>query len=177
MVRNWSGHRGAAVVLVLCGITCLASPGTLSQTTPTASLKIVGQMTVDGKPAQTGDQFISGGAAATSKGSSGVVSIGKLGRVELQQNSTMSVTFSNSSIGGSVEAGRAEIIAEKGTSTNISVKDGSVISDGSQRTSFTIRVQAADLCVSVSVGQVEVRLGSKVARVKAGKHFSTGRPC
>src|SRR5204862_603199 len=113
----------------------------------------------------------------TAKGSSAVVSLGKLGRVELLPGSTMKIRFSESSIGGSLDAGRAKITGPQGTSTRISIKNGEVVADGSVATAFSLSTDAGNSCLRVSTGFVELHAGTRIEKIAAGKSAAIRTPC
>src|SRR5262245_4282038 len=56
-------------------------------------LTVTGTVKVNGKPAATGDIVVAGSAIQTAKGSSAVVSLGKLGRVEALPSTTMKLNY------------------------------------------------------------------------------------
>ena len=59
-------------------------------------LTVVGTVKVNDKPAATGDIVASGSSVETAKGSSAVVSLGKLGRVESLPETRMKLRYSDS---------------------------------------------------------------------------------
>jgi ferric-dicitrate binding protein FerR (iron transport regulator) len=164
-------------VLAVPGMGVVAKAGLRAPAEPTGKLTVVGKVTVDGKPAASGDVFKSGGVTTTAKGSSAVVSLGKLGRVEVSESSTMKISFTDSSIIGSLDHGRANTTAAKGTAANISIKDGEVVANGTEATAFTVDTESGNVCVIVQRGQVEWHAGAKVTKIAKGKHFSIGKPC
>lgn len=167
-------------VLAVSGMGVLASARLRSQANPDGKLTVVGKVTVDGQPAASGDVFKSGSTVTTAKGSSFVVSLGKLGRVEVLPSSTMKISFTDSSITGVLDAGSTNITAAKATSANISTKEGEVVADGTVATAF--RIRTSNSCVGVRTGQVELHAGAKVTKIAAGTSASTsgkpnGKPC
>lgn len=99
---------------------------TRSKAKPAGILTVVGKVTVNGKPAATGDVIKSGSTTSTAAKSSSVVSIGKLGRVEVSESSTAKISFTASRISSALDHGRVKITAAKRMAANISIKGGEV---------------------------------------------------
>src|SRR5215216_5077888 len=83
--RTWS-HKSiafclAVAVLSVYSMVVLATPGQLGQTGASGELSVSGQVTVNGQSAISGATIFSDSTIQTAKGSSAVVSLGKLGRV------------------------------------------------------------------------------------------------
>src|SRR5215210_1484420 len=118
--RSWSRKSIAfclaIAVLSVYSMVVLATPG---QTGPSGELSVSGQVTVNGQSAISGATVFSDSTVATAQNSSAVVSLGKLGRVELLPSSSMKVSFNETSISGMPEPGRARISAAAGDMVNI----------------------------------------------------------
>ena len=69
-----------------------------AQTGPTGNLSVVGEVSVNGVKGVTGNLVFPNSRVHTAKGSSAVVSLGKLGRVEATESTTMFLTFDEESI-------------------------------------------------------------------------------
>ncbi|HVG33921.1 MAG TPA: hypothetical protein VM911_12610, partial [Pyrinomonadaceae bacterium] len=102
--RSWSRKSIAfclaIAVLSVYSMVVLATPG---QTGPSGELSVSGQVTVNGQSAISGATVFSDSTVATAQNSSAVVSLGKLGRVELLPSSSMKVSFNETSISGMLE--------------------------------------------------------------------------
>lgn len=86
-------------------------------------LTITGRVTVNGQPAATGDTVSSGSTVETAKGSSAVVSLGKLGRVEALPGSKMKLRFDDSSISILLDTGSVRVQTGPGVSATITSKN------------------------------------------------------
>lgn len=95
-------------------------------------LTLTGRVKVNGQPAATGDIVSSGSSVETAKGSSAVVSLGKLGRVEALPETRMKLSFSrpagdeemqNSSISIVLETGKVRVQTGPGVAATITSKD------------------------------------------------------
>ncbi len=86
-------------------------------------LTVTGMVKVNGKPAATGDIVLSGSLVETAKGSSAVVSLGKLGRVEALPETKMTLRYGDTSIGILLEMGTAKVSTGEGVSATIKRKE------------------------------------------------------
>ena len=134
-----------------------------------------GQVTVNGANAISGATVFSDSTITTAARSSAVVSLGKLGRVEVHESSTMKLNFTNTSISVSMlEAGRVRVSASGGTGAQATTSDGEVIGTSRKLNSFTVDTSCGNTFVSVQKGTVELRAGSTVKQIAAGSQDSAG---
>jgi hypothetical protein len=173
--RTWSRKSIAfclaVAVLSVYSMVVLAAPG---QTGPSGELSVSGQVTVNGQSAISGATVFSDSTVTTAQNSSAVVSLGKLGRVELLPNSSVKLSFSETSITGMLDAGRVRVSTPSGVSANFSTKDGAVIADGSQAAVFTIDTECGNTVVASQGGQVMLRAGNKTTPIAAGSQDTAG---
>jgi ferric-dicitrate binding protein FerR (iron transport regulator) len=158
------------------GNVALTVTGHPAQALASGTITVTGKVKVDSKPATTGDTFNSSSTATTAKGSSAVVSLGKLGRVELLPSSSMKLSFSSSNIAAWLRNGRAIVTKAEGASANVSTMDGEIIADGTAASEFTVDVECGDTLVSVRSGVVDLHNKGKVTRIEAGSSNSVGKP-
>ena len=122
-------------ILTLCLTVVIFA--TYSMVTLAASDKIVGELsisgkniqgevTVNGEAAQNGRSIFSSSTVATSPNASAIISVAKVGRIELAPDTTMVVSFNEKGFTGDLITGK---ITALGVSDNVSVKtpDGKVI--------------------------------------------------
>ena len=120
------------ITKILTGRTlafCLALAflaGALQVVSPTAraedamgQLTVTGMVKVNGKPAATGDIVVSGSVVETAKGSSAVVSLGKLGRVEATAETKMTLRYGEMNIGILLDAGIVKVTTGEGVTATI----------------------------------------------------------
>jgi hypothetical protein len=82
------------VVAILAISACFLVPNASAQQSPTGDLSVVGEVSVNGTVASTGDIVASGSTVQTTgQNSSAVVSLGKLGRVEVQGNTLLQLFY------------------------------------------------------------------------------------
>jgi ferric-dicitrate binding protein FerR (iron transport regulator) len=142
---------------------------------PSGKLRVVGEVTVNGTSAISGATVFSDSTVTTAKGSSAVVSLGKLGRVEVLPESTMKLSFTDSGIMVSMlEAGRVRISSSSGTSAKTTTNDGEAIATGPKMNEFSVDTSCGNTLVAVKKGSVELRAGGTVKQIAAGSQDSAG---
>ena len=151
-----------ALVAALVCVTAVAIKGSPAHQTPgTGKIflqQVDGTVTVNGRPAAKGDEFSSGGSVTTAKGSSAVVSLGKLGRVEVLPESTMKLSFTGSRITiRMLDAGRVRVSSSSGTAVTATTKDGETTGDSSVKNEMVIDTRCGNTTVFVRTGRVDVR--------------------
>ena len=133
-----------------------------------------GSVMVEGQPASLNSGISSGSTITTAKGSSAVVSLGKLGRVEVMPGTTMKLDYGDT--GGAtamLSQGRVRLSTSSGTSATVRTGDAEIISNRASR--FTVDVTCGDTLVSVQKGRVEWRAGNSVKQIAAGSQDTAGQ--
>jgi len=174
--RNWSrksiAFALAIAVLSVYSMVALANPGQKNA----GELSVSGQVTVNGQAAISGATVFSDSVIATTANSSAVVSLGKLGRVELMQNTTVKLSFTDNNISASLDAGRLNVATAAGVSAIVTTKDGAAVANASQASSFMVDVECGDMRVNSQAGLVELRVGGKTTAIAAGTTETAGTP-
>ena len=163
----------AMAILSVYSMVVLASPAAKA---PAGELSIAGQVTVNGETAVSGGTVFSESIITTAEKSNATVNLSKLGRVELLPTSNLKLSFTDKSIMGLLENGSARISTLAGTSVNIATKDGVVVVDGSQATSFTVNVVKGVTSLTTNSGVAQLHVGSDVKQVAAGESATAGTP-
>lgn len=138
---------------------------------PTGSageITVSGQVTVNGQPAVSNSTILSGSTIITGAGSSATVSLGKTGRIEVLEDSNLSLQFTDNSIVGTVVQGKVRVANAAGVATTIATKDTTVIADAGQADSFLVEVECSHTHVDTSAGVVTMREGTNDKQVVAG---------
>ena len=158
--KTWSRKTIAAflsvAVLSVYSMVALASP---EAKVPSGELSISGEVTVNGQKVISGGTLFSDSVITTSDKSSATVNLSKVGRVQLAPNSTLSISFTDKAITGHLDSGTANVSTLVGISVNLATKDGSVVVDGSEATSFTVIAKNGNTVVSTLAGVVELQIG------------------
>jgi len=175
--KTWSRKPIAALVAVailsVYSMVVLASPAAKA---PSGELSIAGQVTVNGETMVSGGTVFSDSLITTAEKSSATVNLSKVGRVELTPSSNLKLSFTDKSIMGMLENGTANVSTLAGTSVNFTTKDGVVVVDGSQATSFTIKVVKGITSVTTHSGVAQFRAGNAVKQIAAGESATAGTP-
>lgn len=139
-------------------------------------LQVVGQVTVNGTAAISGATVLSDSTVTTAARSSAVVSLGKLGRVEvLPQTTNMKLSFGDSDVSVSMlDAGRVRISSSSNVAAKVTTSDGQIISTGNQRNEFIVDTSCGNTFVAAKKGTVELRAGSTVKQIAAGSQDTAG---
>ncbi|HWN07776.1 MAG TPA: hypothetical protein VNO50_00555 [Pyrinomonadaceae bacterium] len=125
MIKNIWSSRFVAIGLTLALLAVAAQlclPITRAQDVM-GQLTVVGMAKVNGQPAATGDIVASGSTVETAKGSSAVVSLGKLGRVEALPETQMKLRYDDSSISILLATGSVRVATGPGVSATIVRKE------------------------------------------------------
>ena len=171
--RKWIAACVSVAVLSVYSMVALAAPGAK---VASGELSISGQVTVNGQKVISGGTLFSGSTIITAENSNAIVSLSKLGRVELAPKSSLILNFTDESVTGSLDKGVANISTVAGVSVNITTKDGAVIVDGSQATSFTVSTKRGNTILSTEAGLAELRAGGLTRQVAAGENAVAGTP-
>ena len=171
--RKWIAACVSVAVLSVYSMVALAAPGAK---VASGELSISGQVTVNGQKVISGGTLFSGSTIVTADHSNAIVSLSKLGRVELAPNSSLILNFTDESVTGTLDKGVASISTVAGVSVNIATKDGAVIVDGSQATSFTVSTKRGNTLLSTEAGLAELQSGGLTKQVAAGENAVAGTP-
>ena len=174
--KSWSrksiATAVAVAVLSVYSMVVLASPNVKAS----GELSVSGQVTVNGQKVVTGGTVFSDSTISTAAESNASVSISKVGRVELAPNSNLRLSFAENSITAMLETGSAQVSTLAGTTVNLTTKDGRVIVDGSEPTSFSVSASRGRTSVATLSGVAQFEAGGAVKQIAAGESASAGMP-
>jgi hypothetical protein len=162
----------AVAVLSVYSMVVLAAPGAKAS----GELSVSGQVTVNGQKAISGGTVFSDSTITTAEQSSASVNISKVGRVELSPKSNLRLSFAANSITALLESGSAQVSTLAGTTVNLTTKDGTVIVDGSQATTFTVSAIRGRTSVATLAGVAQFKAGGAVKQIAAGESATAGVP-
>ena len=140
----------------------------------TAEITTTGSVTVNGQPVTSGATIVSGSVIATAAGSTATVSLGKAGRIEIAENSELNLKFTDASITGILNSGKARIAENAGVATTITTKDGVAIADAGQANTFAVEVECSHSHVDTVSGMVTMRVGESDKQIAAGGNSIAG---
>lgn len=174
--RTWS--RTPITLALALAILCTYSMVGLAQTGqtgPTGDLSVVGEVSVNGTSAISGATVFSDSTVTTAQNSSAVVSLGKLGRVEVLPNSSLKLSFNETGITGMLSQGRVRLSTSSGVNATVTTKDGAAVADMNQPNVFMVDVECGNTVVSTQSGRVELRAGNSVKQIAAGSQDAAGQ--
>jgi hypothetical protein len=175
--RTWSRTpiTLALALAILCtySMVGIAAPQQ-GQTGPTGDLSVVGEVSVNGTSAISGATVFSDSTVTTAQNSSAVVSLGKLGRVEVLPNSSLKLSFNETGVTGMLSQGRVRVSSSSGVSATVTTKDGAAVADNNQPNVFMVDVECGNTVVSTQSGRVELRAGNSVKQIAAGGQDTAG---
>lgn len=174
--RTWS--RTPITLALALAILCTYSMVGLAQTGqtgPTGDLSVVGEVSVNGTSAISGATVFSDSTITTAQNSSAVVSLGKLGRVEVLPNSSLKLSFNDTGVTGMLSQGRVRLSTSSGVNASVNTKDGAAVADANQPNVFMVDVECGNTVVSTQSGRVELRAGNSVKQIAAGSQDAAGQ--
>jgi hypothetical protein len=160
----------------LLGLALFATAQAQAGSSATAViLHLEGTVTVNGTNAISGATVFSDSTIVTRQNSSAVVSLGKLGRVEVLPDTTMKLSYGESDITvAMLDAGRVRISSSPNTTAKATTRDGEINTIAHQRNTFTVDTSCGNTFVAVKSGKVELRAGSTVKQIAAGGQDTAG---
>ena len=145
-------------------------------------LTVNGTVRVNGKPAATGDIVAAGSEVQTATGSSAVVSLGKLGRIEALPSTTLKLRYdihttshASASIAILLGDGSIKVSAAKEGMVNVETRDTATRASLGAEKVFTVDKTCGNTLVSVAEGKVELRFGHTVKQIAAGGQDTAGQ--
>jgi ferric-dicitrate binding protein FerR (iron transport regulator) len=174
--RIFGCGRWFAVTVAVCWAIPSASAVAQAPSEPSSYQVVSGKIRVNGKNVAPGFVIAKGDTVETAKGSSAVVSLGKLGRVEVLPESKMKVTFDATSMTVEVDAGSVRVSkAEGGTTATVSTRDGEVVAVTPLAASFTVDTDCGNTVVMAHDAVVELHSSGGVKAVQPGSLASVGK--
>jgi hypothetical protein len=174
--KTWSRKSIATLVAVavlsVYSMVVLAAPGAKAS----GELSVSGQVTVNGQKVISGGTIFTDSTISTAAQSSASVSISKVGRVELAPNSNLRLSFADNSITAMLETGSAQVSTVTGTTVNLTTKDGTVVVDGKQATTFSVSASRGRTSVSTLSGLAQFKTGGTSKQIAAGESATAGTP-
>jgi phage baseplate assembly protein gpV len=162
----------AVAVLSVYSMVVLAAPGAKAS----GELSVTGKVTVNGQNVTSGGTLFSDSTINTADQSNASVSISKLGRLELAPNSSLRLSFADNNINAMLETGSAHLSTLAGVKVNLTTKDGAVVVDGTQATSFTVNASHGRVSVTTEAGLAQLNANGTSKHIAAGESATAGMP-
>ncbi len=153
----------------LTAVWCAFSMIALAMPTdPSGVITVTGLVTVNGQPAVSNSTIMSGATVTTAKGSSAVVSLGKLGRVEIKEDTSLSLRFSDSDVIAMLDLGTVRVSATSGIASTVTTKNATFVGDAGQADNFVVEAECSHSHVDTTSGVVTMKNGGNAQQVVAG---------
>ncbi|MEJ7624840.1 MAG: hypothetical protein WKF34_12680 [Pyrinomonadaceae bacterium] len=136
-------------------------------------ITVSGQVTVNGQPAVSNSTISSGAAINAAQGSSAVVSLGKLGRVEVQSGTTVTLRFTDNSLIAMLDSGRVRVSNSSGISSTVTTRTATFLGDTAQANNYLVEVDCNNAYLTTTTGVVTMREGTSDKQVAAGAGASS----
>ncbi len=161
----------ATLVAVWCvySMVAIAAPMDVA-----GEITVSGQVMVNGQPAVSNSTVLSGAVITTGANSSAVVSLGKIGRVEILANSNLTLRFADNSIVAILSDGKARFSDPAGVAATVTTKNATFIADSGQANNFLVEVECSHTHIDTMTGVVTMREGSNDKQVAAGTSATAG---
>jgi hypothetical protein len=170
-IRSIAALAYVAMLLAVVGMFQVAS-AQVAQISGKVTLKQADGTEV---PVTNGREIASESTMKTDQNSSAVVSLGKLGRVEVFSDTLMKLSYDSSAYTiDMLSRGRVRISTMSGNVT-VTTPQGAVVAEAGKRTVVVIDTTCGDTFISVSKGSVELRAGNTVKQIAAGGQDTAGQ--
>jgi hypothetical protein len=173
--------RKSTTLLLTMAIFFVSSMVALAGTKDvTGEITITGQVLINGQAAVSHSTIVSGNTIATAADSSAIINLGKNGRIEILDKSSLTLNFTENSISGTLASGNIRVANAAGVGTTFTTSNSTVISDSAQANTFSIGVDCAEAskCSETAVetvsGLVTLRKGSTDRQIAAGMDSTGG---
>lgn len=177
--------RKSVTAMTLAAVWCVYSMVAFALPVDvTGEITVTGQVTVNGAAAVSGSTVFTNSTITTGQGSSAVVSLGKLGRVEIQPETTVKLNFTDGSIVAILDEGKVRVSNSSGVASTVTTKHATYLGDSGQANTYLVEAECAHSHIDTSAGMVTMRSGTSDKQVAAGTTAMAGnlsqtgcRPC
>lgn len=170
-----NGIRRSITALTAVAVWCVYSMVALAATPDIkGEITVTGQVTVNGSPAVSNSTVVSGSTIVTASNSTAVISLGKIGRIELASDSNITLKYTDNNMVGILSSGKARVSNGIGVATTITTKDAAIIADAGQANSFLVEIECSHTHVDTTSGLVTMRSGNSDKQIAAGTSDEAG---
>jgi hypothetical protein len=167
--------RKSVTTLTMVAVWCVYSMVAFAMPKDVSGeITVSGQVTVNGQPAVSNSTILSGAVINTAAGSSAVVSLGKLGRLEIQEGTNVTLRFSDNGIIAMLDSGRVRVSSSPGIASTVTTKNATFLGDVGQANNYLVEVECSHSHVDTANGVVVMREGSNDKQVVAGTSATAG---
>lgn len=166
-LRNLVGLGLLVSLFVSSSMVAFAAPGNALSGEITVSGSYVDgnqpSVSLNGEKALSGRTFFSSGTISTPEGTSATINLGKLGRVSMSPNSSLSLNLSDNNISGDLASGQIRVLNNEGVTVNIRTNDNVVTNDTNTAGNFTVDVTSGSTSAESEAGNVSLANGEPAA--------------
>jgi len=156
----WTNLRGITTFVLLTAVSNFGNPGILAASAAggyMADNQVIGQLITSGTVTINDKKAINGTSVynnsrlnvACASGNRAVVSLGKLGRVEMTPGTQMVLKFSDGLISGELATGKIVVSAPVGVKVAINTPEGVSAADGKEASLLAVATQRGVRCVPI----------------------------
>jgi ribosomal 50S subunit-recycling heat shock protein len=167
--------RALGFLLLFPLLSVVAAAQESQQQSPPASHQVVsGKIKLNGKNVAPGFAVATGDMVETAKGSSAVVSLGKLGRVEALPATKMKVSFDDVSMSIELQSGGARVSKAEGVTAKVVTKDAEVVAITPLAALFTVDTECGNTVAAAHNASIELRTGADSQLISPGSEHAKG---
>lgn len=167
----------SVILMVTVGSSyCLITGTAFAQISPklVGQLSVRGTVTLNGVNATSGATVFSGGLIKTGANGSAIISLGKMGQVDLEPDTELTLRLDAGIIDGHLRSGRVTISAPTGIAVSLATVDGVAVADGKQASVLTVDMKSGNTRVASVRSEARVTSGNRVEVAAAGQEVSVG---
>jgi len=174
--RKFTTLLTAIAVWSAFSMVAIAAPDVMGEIT------VNGEIMVNGQSVVSNSTLASGSTITAGPNSSATINMGKIGRIEILSDSSVTLKFTDNSIVAMLNTGKVRVSNTAGISTAVTTRNSTVIADTGQANTFGVDVGCADedrctqTYVETTIGLVTLRSGSTDKQVAAGTDTTFGNP-
>ncbi len=169
LLRKFTALLTAIAVWSVYSMVIIAAPADV-----TGVITVLGNVTVNGQPAISDATIVSGSRIETATNSTAIISISKVGKVELAPDTSVTLRFTESSLIGIVDTGKVTVFNNAGIAATFTTRDATIIADTGQANNFVVEVECSHTHVDTISGLVTMRTGTTDKQVAAGTDAVAG---
>jgi hypothetical protein len=167
--------RKSVTLMTIAAVWCVYSMAVFALPVDTAGeITVTGQVTVNGQPAVSGSTVLTGAVVSTAKGSSAVVSLGKIGRVEVLESTSVTLNFGTGHVIAMLDLGKVRISSSSGAAATVTTKNATFVGDAAQANTFLVEAECSHAHLDTATGVVSMREGASSKQIAAGGTATAG---
>jgi len=159
LLRNLTGFGLVVALILTSSMVSLASGGALSGEITVSGQRVDGvspAVSLNGENVLSGRTFFNSAVISTPETSSATINLGKLGRISMSPNTSLSLTLADNSISGDLTSGSVQVFNAEGVAVSIRGNEDSVTNDASQAGEVSVDVTSGSTVATSTESAVYV---------------------